>query len=340
MDNKNFARRIAEIRKAKGLSQKELGDMLGVSNKAVSKWENGESLPKTSTMLKISELLEIDVSELIGAEGKDYAELNALKSENSALKMSLEKINQKRRKNIIFICAVCAVCIVAAVIIVFLTDSHFASDNNISCAGEQGTKIVFNDREFLPADGFAEYVIEAQSSFGGVEKYAQFYEPNGNSRSVLIGCNELYQSVSLTSNGKTYYYIANDEDFNFGLNDETISNISIRAGSASSGQGSLNTVATYAGYYDGSFVKKFCDFINSSPEKADPKTVELYFGAGDSKTLVIYLSDNAIDLTGAFFVDMGEFFHDDEDNVYFYDYSTGSAYIVGEELSVYVYNLG
>lgn len=37
MDNLEFARQISELRKAKGLSQKELGELLGVSNKAVSK---------------------------------------------------------------------------------------------------------------------------------------------------------------------------------------------------------------------------------------------------------------------------------------------------------------
>lgn len=43
MDNYEFSRRIVELRRQKGLSQKQLGEMLGVSNKAVSKWENGVS---------------------------------------------------------------------------------------------------------------------------------------------------------------------------------------------------------------------------------------------------------------------------------------------------------
>lgn len=68
MDNFEFANRIVELRKQKGLSQKELGDMLGVSNKAVSKWENGESMPKLSTMLKLAEIMGIDGNEIIGLQ--------------------------------------------------------------------------------------------------------------------------------------------------------------------------------------------------------------------------------------------------------------------------------
>ena len=57
MDKNEFSERLLKLRREKGLSQKELGDLLGVSNKAISKWENGESMPKTETMLKLAELL-------------------------------------------------------------------------------------------------------------------------------------------------------------------------------------------------------------------------------------------------------------------------------------------
>ena len=46
MDSEKLGKTISEARKKKNLSQKELGDLLGVSNKAVSKWENGESTPR------------------------------------------------------------------------------------------------------------------------------------------------------------------------------------------------------------------------------------------------------------------------------------------------------
>ena len=56
---------ISKLREEKGLSQSELGSKLGVTNKAVSRWENGRGYPDTSLLLKLSEVLEITVDELL-----------------------------------------------------------------------------------------------------------------------------------------------------------------------------------------------------------------------------------------------------------------------------------
>ena len=59
---------ISKLREEKGLSQSELGSKLGVSNKAVSRWENGRGYPDTSILLKLAEVLEITVDELLKGE--------------------------------------------------------------------------------------------------------------------------------------------------------------------------------------------------------------------------------------------------------------------------------
>lgn len=59
---------ISKLREEKGLSQSELGSKLGVSNKAVSRWENGRGYPDTSILLKLAEALEITVDELLKGE--------------------------------------------------------------------------------------------------------------------------------------------------------------------------------------------------------------------------------------------------------------------------------
>lgn len=65
MANYELSNRIYELRKQKGFSQKELGAILGVSNKAVSKWETGTAIPKTETLIKLSEVFEISTEELL-----------------------------------------------------------------------------------------------------------------------------------------------------------------------------------------------------------------------------------------------------------------------------------
>lgn len=65
MANYELSNRIYELRTQKGLSQKELGAILGVSNKAVSKWETGTALPKTETLIKLAKVFDVSTEELL-----------------------------------------------------------------------------------------------------------------------------------------------------------------------------------------------------------------------------------------------------------------------------------
>lgn len=61
MDMKMVGAQIARLRKEKGLTQNDLGDRLGVSFQAVSKWERGETLPDTAILLDLANALETSV---------------------------------------------------------------------------------------------------------------------------------------------------------------------------------------------------------------------------------------------------------------------------------------
>lgn len=67
MEN-SFGKRIAELRRAKGLKQDDLAQMLNVSAQAVSKWENEQSCPDISLLPTISKILGISVDELLTGE--------------------------------------------------------------------------------------------------------------------------------------------------------------------------------------------------------------------------------------------------------------------------------
>lgn len=68
MVTKNIGKFIQELRKEKGLTQKELAEIIGVSDKTISKWENGNSSPDTSMLLSLSEALDATVNELLSGE--------------------------------------------------------------------------------------------------------------------------------------------------------------------------------------------------------------------------------------------------------------------------------
>ena len=186
MDNFEFANRIIELRKQKGISQKELGDMLGVSNKAVSKWENGESMPKTSTMLKLAEILGIDGNELIGFEVKDNvtpqynnAEIDKLKSENAILTSKLNSINKRRKQTLIAVIFICIVGIIASGIIAFCFSVNNDINSNIEDVGVNGTKIVFSNESFIAPNEFQSYIIVDKNFECCDKKYAEYYDLNG-----------------------------------------------------------------------------------------------------------------------------------------------------------------
>ncbi len=61
MNMQNIGKQIEELRKNKGLTQSDLGDRLGVSFQAVSKWERGETLPDTAILVPLAEVLETTV---------------------------------------------------------------------------------------------------------------------------------------------------------------------------------------------------------------------------------------------------------------------------------------
>ena len=84
MDHITTGKFIAERRKARGLTQRELADLLNISDKTVSKWERGGGLPEVSLMLPLCKELDISVNELLSgkklsdSEYKQNAEDNIL----------------------------------------------------------------------------------------------------------------------------------------------------------------------------------------------------------------------------------------------------------------------
>ena len=96
MDQLKIGKFIAERRKEKKLTQLQLAEKLGITDKAISKWERGIAMPDTSIMLEVCDILEISVNELLGGE-KINVEDQAKKTEDLLFEFAQNE-KQLRRK--------------------------------------------------------------------------------------------------------------------------------------------------------------------------------------------------------------------------------------------------
>ena len=97
MDQLKIGKFIAECRKQKNLTQMQLAEKLGITDKAISKWERSIAMPDTSIMLELCDILGISVNELLSGE-KISMENNNQKNEQLLLDMAKEL--EKKSKTI------------------------------------------------------------------------------------------------------------------------------------------------------------------------------------------------------------------------------------------------
>ena len=89
MDQIKIGRFIAGCRKKANLTQMQLAEKLGITDKAISKWERGIAMPDTSIMLELCDILCISVNELLSGE-KINMENSNQKNEQLLLDMAKE----------------------------------------------------------------------------------------------------------------------------------------------------------------------------------------------------------------------------------------------------------
>ena len=100
MNQEIIGKFIAECRKEKNMTQQELADKLGVTDRAISHWENGRRLPDYSLLKELCDTLSISINELFSGEkisNEDYMKkaeenMNKLITENYYKKLLLKRI--------------------------------------------------------------------------------------------------------------------------------------------------------------------------------------------------------------------------------------------------------
>lgn len=93
MNQEKIGKFIAELRKEKNMTQEQLAERLGVSNKSISRWENGVTMPDYSLLNDICGLLDININELMSGEKIEKENYITKAEENFiALKRKVDRV--------------------------------------------------------------------------------------------------------------------------------------------------------------------------------------------------------------------------------------------------------
>lgn len=112
MNQEKIGRFIAETRKAKKLTQKQLAEKLCISDKTVSKWECGKGLPEVSLMLPLCSQLDITVNDLLSGERVSETDYKKKAEENM---MNLVHEAQESRKKIVLSSMTAGITVLASI---------------------------------------------------------------------------------------------------------------------------------------------------------------------------------------------------------------------------------
>ena len=131
MNQEKIGMFIAKCRKEKGLTQSVLGDKLGVSAKAVSKWENGKSMPDISIMKDLCEILGITLNELFAGEKIKDKDIQK-KSENNILNLlKINNIIKNKKKTFILVTLILLILLIFIIGKMLLVEYGFIYDDNL-----------------------------------------------------------------------------------------------------------------------------------------------------------------------------------------------------------------
>ena len=125
---------IAECRKNSNLTQMQLAEKLNITDRAISKWENGKAMPDSSIMLDLCKELKISVNELLSGEMIDMKNYNKIAEENL---FKLNESNEKKKKIILKSAIVIGLLIFIIIVIQLYSYTKQISKSNLNNVLEQ-----------------------------------------------------------------------------------------------------------------------------------------------------------------------------------------------------------
>lgn len=119
MNQKDIGKFIAACRKEKNLTQVQLAEQLGITDRAVSKWETGNSMPDSSVMLDLCEILGITVNELLSGEAVHMENYEVKADENL---LALKQRDENNLNKNVVICLIYSLTLIVGIIVCVICD--------------------------------------------------------------------------------------------------------------------------------------------------------------------------------------------------------------------------
>lgn len=149
---------IAECRKNSNLTQMQLAEKLNITDRAITKWENGKAMPDSSIMLDLCKELKISVNELLSGEMIDMKNYNKIAEENL---FKLNESNEKKKKIILKSAIVIGLLIFIIIVIQLYSYTKQISKSNLNNVLEQAQQ---NQEIYIKIQELEERVNELEKN--------------------------------------------------------------------------------------------------------------------------------------------------------------------------------
>ena len=159
MDQQKIGKFIANLRKEKEYTQEQLAEKLNVSNKSISRWENGNTMPDLSLIPKLCEILDISINELLSGERIENDNYQKKLEENIIINIDLlkKKMKQLTKKIILIIISVFVLIIISLFAFIGYKElTHIKiplDDNNVQinpCKEKNNLGIIISTKDATP----------------------------------------------------------------------------------------------------------------------------------------------------------------------------------------------
>ena len=192
MDTLKIGKFIADLRKEKGLTQKDLAAQINVTDKAVSKWETGRGLPDPSIWLQLCDCLQVSVSELLVGERVNHQDHTVIDRPIVDASVYFERKSKSKYRKVIA---------GAAVIVCLISIGYFSSAYKYLWASFPTSD---------PATAVMKYGTLNRMTYSEdqfwIRKDDGFFDTNGGQRYFVHGVH------SITSgNTISFFYLKEDE---------------------------------------------------------------------------------------------------------------------------------